>query len=158
MTTKTSYSGLQIALHWAIALLIGANYLISEGMGRFLDKHLEGEAVSGLTPNFHVYAGVAVMVLALVRLVVRATSGAPEAASEGSWMDLGAVWAHRALYLLMILVPALGAGAWYLGIEDLGDVHVLAMNAMMIIAGLHALAALFHQFVLKDGLLKRMTP
>lgn len=158
MQTKTSYSGLQIALHWAIALLIGANYLISEGMGRFLHKHLDGEVVTGLTPNFHVYVGVAVMVLAIVRLIVRFTTGAPEAASEGSLMDLAALWAHRALYLLMILVPALGAGAWYLGIEDLGDIHVLAMNAMMIIAGLHALAALFHQFVLKDGLLRRMTP
>ena len=62
MQTKTSYSGLQIALHWAIALLIGANYLISEGMGRFLHKHLDGEVVTGLTPNFHVYVGVAVMV------------------------------------------------------------------------------------------------
>lgn len=158
MQTKTSYSGLQIALHWAIALLIGANYLISEGMGRFLDKHLEGEAVSGLTPNFHVYAGVAVLVLALVRLVLRATTGAPAPISEGSVMDLAAVWAHRALYVLMILVPALGASAWYLGIEEAGDLHELTMNIMMIIAGVHALGALFHQFVLKDGLLRRMTP
>ena len=71
---------------------------------------------------------------------------------------LAAVWAHRALYVLMILVPALGASAWYLGIEEAGDLHELTMNIMMIIAGVHALGALFHQFVLKDGLLRRMTP
>ena len=37
-----SYSSLQIALHWAIAGLIAANYLISEGMEQAFDGMMEG--------------------------------------------------------------------------------------------------------------------
>jgi len=38
------------------------------------------------------------------------------------------------------------------------DMHALTANAIMILAGLHAAAALAHQYVLKDGLLDRMLP
>ena len=65
------YSGLQIVLHWAIAGLIIANYLISDGMGHAFDGMMKGEAVSGLTPVFHVWAGVSVLVLVLIRALVR---------------------------------------------------------------------------------------
>ena len=154
MSTTTGYSRLQIALHWAIAALIVANYLISEGMEDAFDGMMEGSPVAGFVPSFHVWAGVAVLVLAVIRLVVRMASGAPEAGS--SLGDIAASWMHRALYALMIAVPALGAITWFGGIDATADFHVLAMNAMMLLALGHAAMALLHQFVLKDGLLVRM--
>ena len=63
---------------------------------------------------------------------------------------------HKALYLLMILVPALGAITWYGKTETTADAHVIAMNVMMLLALGHAVIAIFHQYVLKDGLLARM--
>lgn len=156
MQTRTSYNPVQIALHWAIAGLIALNYIISDGMPEIFDASLDGKPVSGFTPAFHVYAGMAVMVLALVRLGVRLVSGAPEAHGQGL-MDLVARWTHRALYALMIAVPALGTLAWFGGIDAAGGLHVLLMNAMMILALLHAVAAMFHHYVLRDGLLWRMT-
>lgn len=156
MQTKTSYSPVQIALHWAIAVLIILNYIISDGMPEIFDGMLEGKPVTGFTPAFHVYAGMAVMILAVLRLGLRRISGAPVPHGEGL-MDLVARWTHRALYLLMIAVPALGAISWYGGIDATAGLHVLSMNAMMILALAHAAAALFHQYVLKDGLLLRMT-
>ena len=35
---QTGYTRAQIAIHWAVAVLIIANYFISEGMGDVLDK------------------------------------------------------------------------------------------------------------------------
>lgn len=155
MAAKTGYSGLQIALHWAVAGLIAANWLFSEGMGRFLHQRLDGEAVTALLPTFHVYAGVTILVLAVIRLGVRLAQGAPYAPAA-SLVDLVAVWTHRALYALIFLVPLAGVAAWFAGVEEAGDAHELLMNLMMVLVILHGLGALYHQFVVKDGLLTRM--
>ena len=80
---KTNYSSLQIGLHWATALLIAANYFISDGMGDALDAHIEGAAVPGWTPVWHVWAGTTLLALVVLRLIVRWASGAPDAAKPG---------------------------------------------------------------------------
>jgi cytochrome b561 len=156
MTERSGYSGLQIGLHWAIALLIGVNYLVSEGMEETFDSMMEGKAVTGWTPAIHVYVGVAVLVLVAIRILVRVTRGAPGPVQGGTLFDkLGEV-SHWVLYALMLAVPALGAISWYLKIDQTAGLHVLVMNGMMILIGVHAVAALFHQFILKDHLLLRM--
>ena len=156
MAVRRGYSGLQIALHWAIALLIGVNYLVSEGMEESFDGMMEGKAVTGWTPSIHVYVGVAVLILVALRIVVRLTRGAPGPVQGGTLLDkLGEV-SHWVLYALMLAVPALGAISWYGMIDQTAGLHVLVMNVMMIFIGLHAVAALFHQFILKDHLLLRM--
>ena len=156
MTERNGYSGLQIGLHWTIALLIGVNYLVSEGMEETFDGMMEGKAVTGWTPTIHVYVGVAVLVLVAIRILVRVTRGAPGPVQGGTLFDkLGEV-SHWVLYALMLAVPALGAISWYLKIDQTAGLHVLVMNGMMILIGVHAVAALFHQFVLKDHLLLRM--
>ena len=38
------------------------------------------------------------------------------------------------------------------------EVHYLLANAIVVVAGLHAVAALFHHFFMKDGVLKAMLP
>lgn len=158
MTGRNGYSALQIALHWAIAALILFNYIVSDGMGRALDARLEGGMPpGGLTPVLHVYVGLAVLALVALRVLVRLTQGAPAAHDSGiPALNLGARLAHGALYLLMLAVPVFGALTWYGGIEDAGEAHEVAANLILILAGLHAAAALFHQYVLKDGLLVRM--
>jgi len=157
MSSKTGYNGLQIGLHWLIAALICTNYLVSEGIEDAFDGMLEGEAVSGLVPTVHIYVGLAVLALALLRLVVRLVSGAPDAPGDQDSLGVKlAGWGHKALYLLMILVPALGAITWYGKTETTADAHVIAMNVMMLLALGHAVIAIFHQYVLKDGLLARM--
>lgn len=155
MQDTQGYSRLQIALHWAIAVLIVLNYIISDDMGEIFDGALEGHAVTGLTPVFHVWAGTAVLVLVLVRLVTRMVSGAPAPAND-TFLEKVAVWGHRALYALMLAVPALGAITWFGGIEATADLHVLVVNVLMLAALGHAAMSLFHHFVLKDGLLHRM--
>lgn len=159
MREKTGYNSLQIGLHWLIVILIAINYFVSDGMGRAFFQHMRdstGASPSG-TAAIHVYLGLAVFFLALFRLAVRLVSGAPEAPHDGpEWMRLAGIATHWALYALIIIVPWLGGYAWYVGVPTAANLHVVLMNLMLILAGLHALAALYHQYVLKDGLLRRM--
>jgi cytochrome b561 len=157
MKISIGYSGLQIALHWLIGGLIAVNWFVSEGMEDAFDAHTEGAAVAFWPSSIHVYVGLTVLALVLIRLVVRFMHGAPAAPKGTSkLMDMAGHLSHLALYGLLVLVPALGAVAWYLGYDPAGGLHVLAMNIMLILIGLHAAAALFHQYVLKDGLIGRM--
>ncbi len=158
MKQRSGYSTIQIALHWAIAVLILFNYLYSEGMEDALDARLEGTPLEniGINPSVHVWVGVTVLVLCLIRLGLRLARGVPEAGGTGA-MQLAAIWGHRLLYLLMILVPALGGITWFGRFDPTGELHVLAANALMIVAGGHAVMAIYHQFVVRDGLLTRMT-
>ncbi|TPE52393.1 cytochrome b [Maribrevibacterium harenarium] len=153
------YSLAQIGLHWWVALLFGANYIVSDGMGPMLGKHLEGQDVSQeFVVNFHVYVGLAFLGFALLRIVVRLFSGAPEPVETANKkLDKLALIAHKALYVLMLLVPLAGIGAWYGNIHELGDVHVIIMNVMLGLVGLHIVGALYHRFVLKDGVIERMS-
>lgn len=155
MSNTTGYSRLQIALHWLIAALILLNYFVSEGMEDAFDAMRAGTPVSGLAPMMHVWVGVAVLVLVILRLLVRLVQGVPEALGM-SVGDKAAVWGHRVLYLLMLAVPVLGAATWFGGMDATADPHVIAVNVLMILALGHAAMAIFHQYVLRDGLLARM--
>ena len=77
MTARTTYSRLQIALHWLVALLIIATWFLGDGMGRVWRNRIES-GQSGLEGNtLHVWLGMAVFALVLLRLVVRLIQGAP---------------------------------------------------------------------------------
>ena len=96
------------------------------------------------------------------------------------WMKLAATLTHCALYALLIAIPSTAIlGAWWEGhaltllggltfapmlaqAHDLGatvaDIHTYLGNAIIWLAGLHAVAALFHHFVLRDRVLLFMLP
>ena len=153
LKTATGYSGIQIALHWLIAVLIIVAWFTGGG-GRAAIDTVE----KGGTPGFvlHVALGLSILALVVVRLLVRLGRGAPAAPGEpGSLPVLAADWGHRLIYLLMIAVPLGGVATFFLGI-DVGDLHALAANVLMIVVLGHALMALYHQYVAKDGLLRRM--
>lgn len=158
MKLRNGYGGAQILLHWIIAALILFNYIYSDGMGQAFDARLKGASAASLdiNPAIHVWVGVAVLVLCALRLIVRTVRGAPEPGGTGM-VQMAARWGHRLLYLLMFLVPLAGGITWFGRVEALGDLHALLANALLIVAGGHALMAIYHQFVMRDGLLTRMT-
>jgi cytochrome b561 len=95
-------------------------------------------------------------------------------------MDIAAKASHWVLYLLLFALPATAiAGAWLeghpltllAGVEippltrlshDAGArvamVHTWLGDAILWLAGFHALAALYHHVILKDGVLASMLP
>jgi cytochrome b561 len=153
---ERTYNTAQILLHWAIAALIIFNYFVSEGMGRAFRQHLDDSTAGyNLVASLHVYVGLAIIALVLLRIIVRFLSKKTKTAAT-NLLDRASRIVHEILYSLMFLVPVFGATAWYLGIHIMGDVHEIAMNIMMTLVLLHAAAALFHQYVLKDGTLLKM--
>ncbi|GGL60332.1 cytochrome b [Wenxinia marina] len=153
--TVATYSRAQIALHWTVAILVVATWLLHDRMEEAFDARMDGDGVGALP--LHAWLGLTVLALTLIRLALRLTRGVPPPpADDPPAMQAAANWTHRLIYLLLIAIPAGGAVAWFGQVEDAGDVHGTIANILMIIALGHALVALWHQYVKKDGLLRRM--
>lgn len=161
-----------LALHWLIALLIAAAYaasgLVEEGSGRAWAMNLHGSL------------GLAVFGLSLLRILWRGFAPHPAPVPMSALMARIARSAHVALYVTMVAAPALGLLALWAsghgillfgllslpspmaasrGLAGLLDgAHEFAANALVALALLHAAAAIFHQYILRDHLLERMTP
>jgi cytochrome b561 len=56
----------------------------------------------------------------------------------------------------MILMPVSGSVAWFGGVEAAAQGHNILKIALLALIALHVAGALWHQFVLKDGLIARM--
>ena len=65
-------------------------------------------------------------------------------------------WGHWALYVVMLLAPMTGLAAWYGGVATAAEVHELFKPVIIVLVAGHVAAALYHQFIRKDGLLLRM--
>lgn len=169
------FTGLQRLLHWLMAICIIAMLFIGVGMlSTVMPKYLPLMAT-------HKTLGVAILVLALLRLAVRAYKGAPALPADlPEPMKLAARLSHIALYGLMIAMPLLG---WaMLSTADypivlFGDVrlpailpqsdtlhtffwkaHVYLAFAFFALILVHIAAALFHLLVRKDGVFEAMAP
>lgn len=159
MKITSKYSIAQIALHWLVVVLFVVNYVVSDGMGKAAFQKSQGQVVESAVAGWHVPLGIALLVLMVLRLVLRFVQGAPAHFESGKpLMDKAAQAMHLAFYVLLIAGPVTGMLTWGGGIMALGDVHSVLMNIAFYLALLHAAAAIYHQFVLKDGLLERMRP
>lgn len=158
-TSPTRYSGLQIVLHWVIAGLFAFNYIVSDGMGKAWRAFSQTGINDSTVARLHIIAGIALLALTVLRFVVRLKRGAPAAPASGSeLMRLAAEWGHRALYMLLFLLPVAGLAAWFGGVKAAGEAHEIMGNLTLILIIGHVAAALYHQFVLKDNLISRMRP
>lgn len=157
MSVKSGYSRLQIGLHWAIALLIGVQLFNHEGMEGAWRNLQKGQPFDADAAQIHVLVGLVVLLLVVIRVVVRLRRGSAELPAGGKpFLDKLAMATHLLLYGLMLLVPLMGIAAWFLGISTAAGVHGALFAALMGLIILHTVAALYHQYVLKDGLIRRM--
>ena len=165
-----------IMLHWLMAFMI---------LGLFgLGLYMSGLPLSPRRLQlfaWHKWAGMLVLALWCLRIGWRLLHQ-PPALPGGmpAWQEKIAGATHWALYGLMLLVPLSGwlmssasgftvvmFGKWplpnllaanhALG-ETLKTVHHVLNYAFMGLVGLHVLAVIQHQFLLRDGLLQRMLP
>lgn len=156
---RPGYSAYQIALHWIIAALVLFQLFFGGSMTAVVDA-AEGQGKLSVTDealgSAHYWVGTAILALVVVRLVLRFASGAPTRATQGArWMKMAAHASHGLFYLLLVATPILGLLAFYVG-APWGDIHSLNKPAFIVLITIHALAAVFHQFWLRDGTLKRM--
>ena len=168
------YSGGAMAFHWTMAILIAAVGI----MGLLFDDM--PKAWKGPLVNLHVVLGVTIIALLAGRIWWRFTHRPPPLPAGTTPLNrqlssLG----HLALYGLMALVPLAGLSyqlARGRGIDfylfqvpplmdrlpdiarPLRGVHSLSADALMLLALGHMALALWHQYVMRDGLMARMMP
>ena len=173
MKDARHFTPLQRALHWFMAICILAMLFIGVGMVSTV------EPVYLKLVSIHKPLGIAILVLALLRLVVRLRNGAPALPPDmPPVMKLAAHLSHLAFYGLMIALPLIGWGmlsaADYpvvvLGLHlpailpPSARVHTLLWNAHQVLALcffalilVHFAAALFHALVRRDGVFEAMS-
>lgn len=166
------YGAVAMAMHWATAVAI----LAMLGSGLMLEQAAETAAGQVQLLRVHASVGILVVVLTLLRIGwwAFADRKPEEPAGMPRWQQAAARWVHRLFYVLILTMGASGlamlalSGAWTIlfagGSGPLPDFalypprapHGLGAWAMMGLIAMHVAAALYHQLILKDGLLGRM--
>jgi cytochrome b561 len=172
MRAIARYQPLLVVMHWLLALLILASLALGATV---LVKIPNTDPMKIDALRNHLGGGLLLLVLMLMRLVVRIRTAHPPRASSGSpILDRLAWLSHRLLYMLVLaqagsgLTLALQAGlpnALFGGhgalppdfwVFPMRAVHYAISRLLMALIALHVAGALYHAFVLRDGLLRRM--
>ncbi len=160
-STPQAYRPAQIALHWFVMVGIVVQIAIHEPMVRETTAQFAGLAPDPADTTLammHGLLGTLIFVAVLVRLWLRYRYGVPgHAEGTTSAQALIAGLVHNALYLCLLGMGITGM-VTRSGVANLGDLHFVINIAMVTLILLHAGAALFNQFVRKDGTLARMIP
>ena len=169
----TRYHPFLVALHWLMALMI----LLALVAGNFMldpmpnDSPDKAGALAG-----HMTVGLLIGTLLILRLITRLKAIKPPHATTGNALfDRIGVWTHWVFYFLIAgvvlsgIATAMGAGLFPIAfggsgaaISNLIDelpqraAHGLFTTLLIVLILLHIAAAVYHQFILKDGLLRRM--
>lgn len=169
----TPYSRTAVALHWSIAGLIFAALFLGWTM---TDMAISPQRLKAY--NYHKWIGVTVLWLAVLRLGWRLGHRPPPMLPMPRWQHLAAQAGHGMLYAVILVMPvtgwiysnAVGYPVVYLGKIPLPNLvgrnrqlaaswltvhHALGFILAALIAG-HVLAALYHQFIIRDGTVGRM--
>ena len=174
-TSRTRFTVPQRLLHWLMAVCILSMLFIGVGM------------VSTITPKYltlvqiHKPLGIAILILALIRLTLRISYRAPALPADlPEPVKLAAILSQYILYALMIGMPLIGwamlSAASY-PVVLFGSVHlppIVPLNphlhtllwhahyylafAFFAVILMHVAAILFHKLIRNDGIFETMAP
>jgi len=171
----TNYDTVAVALHWLTALLVIVQFVMAITWDYF--SHETSETMQSV----HISLGVLLTAVIVARIVWWLMPGHQISSSEVGWVRIASKGVHYLLYALLVAQAALGFGfRWAQGhsVEFFGlfgipgpygaldkatrhtlhGLHEKIGWAIVIIAFGHALAALYHYYVVKDRVLQRMLP
>lgn len=176
MEHGTRYGTVAQIIHWATAILVLAAFIYGPG-GSEQRVYLPAR---DFDRQLHETLGLCVFALVVMRVLWRMVDKRPPALQDAGWQGIVAKAVQGALYLLLFALPLTAiAGAWLeghpltllAGVEipapiglsheagaTIARIHTWLGDAILWLAGLHALAALYHHIVLKDGVLVSMLP
>lgn len=172
-TTSTSYDPKTIALHWASAALVLLLWLA----GEFLDVFPRGTPRITVR-SLHICLGLVLGVALAYRVWWRGHGGVRFAEDGGARFGHAAQRVHQLLYAVMAVMVLTGMALVWIRGDNLfnlftvpafdpenktlrhnaKELHGWIANVLLLGAILHGVVALWHQRVLKDGLLQRMLP
>jgi cytochrome b561 len=175
--SKTHYGAGPQLLHWLTALFVICGWLL----GTFLDDFPKGP-IRASALVVHMTLGQLVVVLLIARLFWRMANPPPPAEqTRFGWLQQAvAAFTHYAMYALLVAVPFMGIlvqlkrgnalplfGVWDIAspwptdralARTLLRVHEYLADTLLILAGVHAAAALMHHYIFEDRTLARMLP
>lgn len=173
--TQTQYGLISTYIHWLSAIMVFSLFAVGFWM---VDLTYYSEWYK-TAPYYHKAFGLTLFLITLFRIVWKVTNPTPKEIGNNTLEQKIAKFAHLALYGLLLLImfsgylisTADGRGIDLFNIvtipsmgelfnkqEDLaGDIHEIAAYTIMVMVGLHILAALKHHFIDKDDTLKRIT-
>jgi len=177
MASNIHYSFIARLLHWLIAGLIIAQYILAELSEWAEDSGSVVERLA-LLAN-HKSIGMTVLALAIIRLVWRLFNTPPSLPSAmPQWQQLASHAAHWLIYLLIFCLPLSGwlmssanaySVSWFnifvfpdlIGADKSSasffhSVHEIMTEVLFVIVVVHIVAALKHHYIDKDGVLGRM--
>lgn len=165
------YSKRMVVAHWLTLVLLFAAWFMGDALDEA--RHAEGATLGAY--GVHAVLGAVVLLLTAMRLYSRRQDGTPAPIGTGT-MDKVATGIHHLLYTLLIVLPLSGAAiiftsplgqALFSGDASLlpkkysgvfaHEVHEVLVSVLILIVVVHVLGAVKHQFVLKDGLMSRMS-
>ena len=174
--TDGGYPPTSKLLHWLVAISVLTTVPVAFAMVWV------GEGpTQNFLYNFHKSLGVLIFILMILRLLNRLAVGAPipDPGIE-PWQQKLSAAVHSTLYGLLITMPivgyvansAFGAPTPFFGLFELPPIvcknealsdrlfmlHRWVGFAIILLAGMHISAALFHRFIRRDNVLQRMLP
>ena len=176
MSTARGYDGVAKTLHWLVAALVLAQFVVAIAM-----PDIGRGTVPGTLIDLHMSIGVTILVVVAVRWLWRIRHYVPLATGDlPAWERPVARWTHALLYVLLVVNPILGwangsARDWTITVFGAfalphlvaprarigmlaGDLHQFLAWTLLVLIGLHVAAAIYHRFVHHDGVLERMLP
>ena len=169
------YHPLSQLIHWLTAILVIVAFVLGpEDVDELDNPSLD------LGLQTHETLGLVVFGMTVIRILWTLFTQPPITVAMAGWMRMVSKVLQGCLYLLLLAVPLTAIlGTWLEGdalsllshtiitsplntSENLGefilDLHPVLANTLLIFAGVHAAAALFHHFILKDLVLATMLP
>lgn len=170
------YTTTAIALHWLIAAGVIAQIALGWWM-QSIPKEPPGSRLAAF--NLHKSIGISIFLLMLARVAWRATHRPPALPPMPLWQARAARINHALLYACLVIMPLAGFTAssfsgrpivyfgnplplWFAKNEAVSTVfyaiHLVTSCVLVAAIGVHVLAALKHQLVDRDGLMRRIWP
>ncbi|MFP3587884.1 cytochrome b [Paraburkholderia sp. SIMBA_055] len=171
---KRTYDSFSIALHWVTAVLVLGQFLLAQTWG------LTPRPTRHLMIVAHMSFGILLTAVLIARIGWRLLRGHQAPPPNVGWVEHAARTVHYVLYVLLVSEALLGfVLRWpgnesmsFFGLElpppfppfskpahhSVGEAHDLIGWTIIVLAGSHAAAALFHHFFLRDDVLLRMLP
>jgi cytochrome b561 len=167
------YDSTTIFLHRLSAALVVVLWTVGQSIG-FFPRGAPRLTVRSL----HIAVGAVLAIVLLLRLVWRQTRGIQLPPTDTGMLGRSATGMHHLLYALLVAIVMIGLGCvWIRGDTvfnwftvpafDPGnkalrhnavELHAWVANLLLALAGIHAIAAVWHHWVLKDGAMRRMLP
>lgn len=173
MSDVKRYHPTLVVLHWLLAIAIAAAFV----MGAFVLDHMKNDVPEKMQLlQMHVIGGISILVLTIIRLIVRIKTAKPApVVTDNPKMDKIGSGVQHLLYLMTFLAVFSGMAlaikadllnilfkhvgtlpADFEGIAAHG-VHALMAAGLILLTLVHVAGALKHHFVLKNGMLSRMS-